>query len=88
LTSNTIASGVRVNEPRFQNKRFQVSIDLSHDSWLLLIDFLNLKVFWKMDNLGSIEAQRAVHVSLHLFRVDSHKQIWIIDIPKNMVGCS
>lgn len=79
---------MRVDESVLQNDRLKVFVDVCDDARLILVHFLEFQVFWKVNNLGSFKTHAAVEIGVHLLRINSNEQVWVIDVPKNVVSSS
>jgi hypothetical protein len=55
LSSDSVISGVRVNETSLEDHRLEVFIDECDYTWLGLVDFIKSQIFWHVKDLWSIK---------------------------------
>ena len=75
LTSDTICLGMRVEEPSLKNNGLEVLVNIGDYTWLVLLNFIQLQILRQMNNLRSLKRQLNIQIGLHLFLVNSDKDV-------------
>ena len=85
LTSDTICLCMRVEEPSLKNDGLEILVNICDYTWLVLFNFIQLQILRQMDNLRSLKRQLNIEVGLHLFLVNSDKDVWVLKIPEDVI---
>ena len=75
LTSDTICLGMRVEEASLKNNGLQILVNIGDNTWLVLLNLIQLQILRQVNNLRSLKRQLNIEVCLHLFLVNSDKDV-------------
>lgn len=83
LTSDAICARIRIHIAIFKNHRGHVTIYNGHNTWLLLVNFVELEIFGQMNDRGSFHGKGREQISLHLLCIHGRKKILVAQIPQH-----
>ena len=66
---------MRVEEASLKNDGLEVLVNIGDYTWLVLLNFIQLQILRQMNNLGSLKRQLNIKIGLHLFLVNSDKDV-------------